>query len=165
MGGSSAALGQGLGSSSRNIHDNIFEPFCRTKTPNKWKNCLIKHSSFGEGETPELALGLLNTSFERQYKLASTLCLIHNPNPHSTPQTIKPPPNPFQGGHHLYDISLPWPPLPGKAIKLSFSPLPKTLSLHFNSALADRGRISATLLKPPRIPASYNHLKSFCKYL
>lgn len=33
----SAALGQDPGSSSRNIHKNIFEPFCRTKTPNKWK--------------------------------------------------------------------------------------------------------------------------------
>ena len=26
-------MGQGLGSSSRNIHNNIFEPLCRTKAP------------------------------------------------------------------------------------------------------------------------------------
>ena len=36
------------------------------------------------------------------------------------------------------------PPLPGKVITLFFSPLPKTLFLHFNSALSDRGRIPAT---------------------
>ena len=30
-------LGQGSGSSSRNIHNNIFEFFCRIKTLNKWK--------------------------------------------------------------------------------------------------------------------------------
>ena len=33
----SAALGQDPGSTSRDTHNNIFELFCRTKTPNKWK--------------------------------------------------------------------------------------------------------------------------------
>ena len=33
----SAALGQGPGSASRDIHNNFFELFCRTKIPNKWK--------------------------------------------------------------------------------------------------------------------------------
>ena len=37
------------------------------------------------------------------------------------------------------------PPLSGKAMKLFFSPLPKTLSLHFNSALADRGQIPGNI--------------------
>ena len=32
-----AALGQGPASSSRDTHNNIFELFCRTKTPTKWK--------------------------------------------------------------------------------------------------------------------------------
>ena len=36
-GHSSAALGQGPGSASRDTHDNIFELFYRTKTPNKQK--------------------------------------------------------------------------------------------------------------------------------
>lgn len=52
----------------------------------------------------------------------------------STPHTVKPPPNPFQGGHSLQGLSLLGPPLPDKATKLSFSPSPKTLSLHFSSA-------------------------------
>ena len=34
------------------ICNNIFEPFCRIKTPNKWKNYLMKHSSFLEDEEP-----------------------------------------------------------------------------------------------------------------
>ena len=33
----SAALEQGPGSAPRDIHNNIFELFYRTKTPNKWK--------------------------------------------------------------------------------------------------------------------------------
>ena len=59
-------LGQSPGS-SKNIRNNIFEPFYRTKTPNKWKNYLMKHSSFWEEEgPPEPVLGPLNISFERQ---------------------------------------------------------------------------------------------------
>ena len=46
------------------------------------------------------------------------------------------------GGHSLESISLLCShPLPGKAIKLFFSPLLKTPPLCFNSALADGGRI------------------------
>ena len=41
----SAVSGQGPGLSSRNIDSNIFEFFCTTKPPNKWK-MLIKNSSF-----------------------------------------------------------------------------------------------------------------------
>ena len=51
--------------------------------------------------------------------------LSMGPDHHSTSQTIKPPPNPFQRGHSLYGISLLWPALLGKAMKLSFSPSPK----------------------------------------
>ena len=36
-GNNSADLGQGPGAPSRDTHNNIFERFCRTKTPNKWK--------------------------------------------------------------------------------------------------------------------------------
>ena len=40
----------------------------------------------------------------------------------------------FQVGTHGFEgISPLWPPLPGKVIKLSFSILPKTLALRFNS--------------------------------
>ena len=49
---------------------------------------------------------------------------------------------PFQVGTHSFeDISLPWPPLPGKAIKLFFSTSPQTLSPRFNSVSGYRGRI------------------------
>ena len=58
----SVALGQGPGSSLRNIH-NTFEPFCRTKTPNTWKNYLMKHS---QKNHQNHSWGPLNTSFERQ---------------------------------------------------------------------------------------------------
>ena len=69
----SAALGQGPDSSSRNIDNYIFEFFQITKTPQKWK-MLMKHISFSPGP-PEPVLGPLNTSFEKQCKLASTLIL------------------------------------------------------------------------------------------
>ena len=38
----SAALELRSGSSFRNLHNIIFEPFCRTKPPNKWKNYLME---------------------------------------------------------------------------------------------------------------------------
>ena len=37
---SSAALGQGPGPSLRNIPNNIFEPFCRTKAPQQMEELL-----------------------------------------------------------------------------------------------------------------------------
>ena len=40
--------GAGPGSSSRNIHNSIFEPFCRTKTPNKGMHYLMKHLHSGK---------------------------------------------------------------------------------------------------------------------
>ena len=83
-GRSSALLGQGPCSSSRNTHGNIFKPFCRTKTPNKWKNFLVKYSSW-EGGPREPILGPLNTSFEKQCKFASTLILIYSRDLYSTP--------------------------------------------------------------------------------
>ena len=112
----SAALGQGSGSSSRNIHNNIFEFFHRTETPNKRK-MLMKHYSFQKKDLQTQLLDHLNTSFEKQCKPSSSLILINSPIFHS--QTIKPPPSLSQGGDNLL-----WPPLPGKAIKLSFSPSP-----------------------------------------
>ena len=48
-------------------------------------------------------------------------------------------------------ISLLWPPLPGKAIKLFFSTSPQTPSLRFNSMSGNRGRIqlhSLSMLLP-----------------
>ena len=53
------------------------------------------------GGPPEPVLGPLNTSFEKQGRLASILILVYGRDPSSTPQTIKPPPNPFQRGHSL----------------------------------------------------------------
>ena len=58
----SAGLGQDSGSSSRNIHNNVFEPFCRTESPNKWTKYWMKQSFFPEeGGLPEPVLGPLNT--------------------------------------------------------------------------------------------------------
>ena len=49
----------------------------------------MKQSSLWKGGgPPELVLGPLNTSLEKQYKLASTLILICGPVFHS--QTVKP---------------------------------------------------------------------------
>ena len=63
----SAALGQGPGSSSRNIHNNIFELFSRTKPPSNENQ---------RGRPPEPVLVPLNSSFEEEWKLASTLIFI-----------------------------------------------------------------------------------------
>ena len=52
-----------------------------------------------EAGPPEPVLGTLNTSFEKQCKLASTLILIMAL--FSTSQTMKQPLNPFQWGHSL----------------------------------------------------------------
>ena len=59
---------------------NIFEIFCRTKTPNKSMNCLMKHSSFGKkvGHKNH-SWGPLNTSFESHCQLASPQILLHSP--------------------------------------------------------------------------------------
>ena len=51
---------------------------------------------------------------------------------------------PSRAGHSLTGISLPWLPLPSKAIKQFFSTSPKTLSPHFCSAPVNRGWISTT---------------------
>ena len=82
-------------------------------------NNLMQHSSFQkEGGSPEPVPGPLNTSFEEECKLASTLILICGPIFRS--KTIRPPPVLSKGGHRLAGISLLWPPLPGKAKKLFF---------------------------------------------
>ena len=88
-------MGQGPCSSSR----NMLEPFYTTETPNKWKGYLTKLLSFGEGGGPsQPVLGPFNTSFEKLCKLASTLTLIYDPDPYSTPQTIKHILTPSKGG-------------------------------------------------------------------
>ena len=52
---------------------------------------------------------------------------------------------PSRAGHSLMGISPLWPPLPGKAMKLFFSPSPKTLSPTLNSASVQRGWVLATV--------------------
>ena len=91
----------------------------------------------------EPVLGPLNTNSEGERKLPSTLILICGPI--FCFQTIKPLPILPQGGHRLWGMSLLWPPLPGKAIKLFFSPSAKTLSPYFCLALVDRSWVLATL--------------------
>ena len=122
------SLRAGPGASSRNTHNNIFELSCRTKTPTNWKVLTTWWSSFHcRKEGPlEQVVGPLNTSFERKHKLESTLILICGPIFHFP--NYKPLPNLSQRGHSLQGISLLWPPLPGKAVKLSFSFTQNTVS-------------------------------------
>ena len=90
-----SSLGAGPGSSSQNIPNSIFQPFCRTKTPNEWKNYSMKHLHSGKKEDPQNQPRGPKTPALRKIQT----CLY--PEPCSTPQRIKPPPNPSQGGHSL----------------------------------------------------------------
>ena len=74
-------------------------------------------------------------------------CLYPDPylQPYCSPPNYKTPlPDLSQGGTSLWGISLLWSSFAGKAIKLFFSPSPKTLSLHFYSTQVSRGRVLAT---------------------
>ena len=63
---STAAMGQGPDSSGRNICNNISEFFCSKPPTNENLR----------GRPSEPILGLLNTKFEEECKLTSTLSLI-----------------------------------------------------------------------------------------
>ena len=65
----------------------------------KYVNSLMEHSLQKEGGLLGAILEPLNTSFESQGKIISTLILTKAL--FSTPQTIKPPPNLSQRGYHL----------------------------------------------------------------
>ena len=68
------------------------------------------------------------------------------------------PHHPVQGRtRNFKGISLPWPPLPGKTIKLFFSASPKTLSPHFYSAQLNKGQVSVT---SPGIREEPSHMRS-----
>lgn len=77
---------------------------------------------------------------------------------------------PSRAGHSLTGISLPWLPLPSKAIKWFFSTSPKTLSPHFYSAPVNRGWISTTRptlpLRPEALsqPALLSSFQSLSPY-
>ena len=80
------------------------------------------YKSFFTPGTPELVLGLINTNFEEEYKLASTPILIYGPIFHS--HTIKPRPLFSQGraqslGHQSAVASFAW--QSNKAIFFSFT--------------------------------------------
>ena len=135
-------MGQGPGFSLRNIHNNIFEFFCRTKTPTKWK---------WDRRTPRIRPGATKLTNFEEYKLASTQILICGHIFHS--QTIKPPLNLSQG--RAQDISLLWPALTGKAIKLIFFSFAPN-SVIFYLALVVRGHVLATFSQMKKLEST-NH--------
>ena len=89
----SVALGQAPVSSSRK-YNGIFEFFCRTKTPNKWKVLWsILHSRKKDHQNQ--SRGPLSTNSKKEYKIPSILILIcgpifqsqnHNTMSHSLPK-------------------------------------------------------------------------------
>ena len=139
----SAALGQGPSSPSRDTHKISLSCFVDTETPTRWEKLSVKD-------------GVLPTSTETPDRLEPegwwcrlplTSPPTHQKNVHKriTPSLnhyYKTPHYPLQVGTHSFEgISLLWPPLPGKAIKLFFSASPKTLSLRFNLVSGSRGLI------------------------
>ena len=130
------ALGQGPGSSSGNMHNNVFEVKLQQKED---VNYLMEHFSFQKGGPPEPVLGTQNTSFEKQCNLASALILLCNTYFHSHLLIS------FKEATVFRALACCDSPLPGKAIKLSFSPSPQTLFPHFYSVPADRGQVLATI--------------------
>ena len=99
-------------------------------------------------------LGPLNTSFEKQCKLASTL------DPYLQPY-FQPPKLenhlliPSKGGMVFKALAYCGSLLPGKTVKPSFSPPLETPSLSFYSTTVDRGRVSA--------PVCARAIHTFCK--
>ena len=141
----SAALGQVPGSPSKDTHNNIFELFCRYWNPRRVGevDCVLPTSR----ETPD---GLEPEGWWCRLPLTSPPA-----NQKNVHELITPPLShyyetshyPLQGGTRSSEgISLLWPPLPGKAIKLFFSTLPKTLSRRFNLVSGYRGRIRLQLV-------------------
>ena len=141
----SAALGQNLGSASRDMHNNIFELFCRTKAHNKWKmNCLMKHSSFQREGHSLITSRTTKAHQETTWGQTKGMPVLHTPwslsvtlplnHCYKTPHQIPP------AWRHIGFVSTSplCPPLPGKAIKLFFSTSSKTLSLQYDSALGYR---------------------------
>ena len=77
-------------------------------------------------------------------------------------------PIPSRWGHIFEGISPLWPPLPGKAMKLSFSTSPKTLSLRFNSVSGYRDWIwlqDGSRTKDQRPESNgVSGVRAFCTY-
>ena len=98
-------------------------------------NYLMEHFSFQKGGPPEPVLGTQNTSFEKQCNLVSALILLCNTYFHSHLLIS------FKEATVFRALACCDSPLPGKAIKRSFSPSPQTLFPHFYSVPADRGQV------------------------
>ena len=138
-----AVLGQGSGSPSMDIHNNILEVFCRYRNllyvwevNDWWCYAVHKHAEPTPGGCWMLMMltsTFLTTNRSEECPQLVTPFLSHYyKTSHYTLQV---------GTHSFESISLLWPSLPGKEIKLFFSTLAKTLSPRFNSVLEYRGWI------------------------
>ena len=97
---------------------------------------LMKNSSFQKKDHQNPCWDHINTSFSKTTQTLIYKTLINGSllNDKTTSQSL-----PRDKALACCD-----PPSPGKAIKLSFSPSPKTLSPSFYLAMADRGRLGNT---------------------
>ena len=125
-----AALGQGPGSLSRGMHNNILELFVRYWNPHQAQkvNCMLLTSTYAPDQPePEgwcwLPLTSPPANQKNVHKLIMPFWNI----------TVK--------LHSFEDVSPLWPSLPGKAKKLFFSTSPKTLSPRFSLVLGCRDQI------------------------
>ena len=143
---------QGPGSSSRDIHNNIFELYWRTKTPNKWKmlvNSLLKHSSF-QKECHSLITSGTTELIRRPSEARLKECRPWtHPNlyqqPH--PRTIAINTHQIPPGWDIEILRARPPCVPlclAKQQSYSFLLHPK-LSLRFNLAFLHRGRVLASI--------------------
>ena len=114
--------------SPQGIHIISSSCFSDPETPTRWEKWTIwcpQHigpRTTGTRRLVRLTPTYLPPTNQKSVHELITSCLNHY---QKTPYCLK-------GEHSFEGISLLWPPLPGKAIKLFFSMLPKTLTLRFN---------------------------------
>ena len=133
----SAAFVQGLGSPSRDTHNNIFQLFGDTETPSRWEKLRLTMVCCPQACRPQ-------TSWNLKVDVADSYLPHHQPIRRMSMSwscplgtiTIKLLSILSKLGYIVFRGRSPRvsPPLPGKVIKLSFSTTPRTLSPRFDSA-------------------------------
>ena len=130
----SATMSQGAGSPSRDTHSSIFELFCRY-----WTYMYAAHKDIDPRLVGTRRMKMLTHTYliTSQSEECSWVDHAHLSEPLLLP--------PLGQDMQFWGHSPLCPPLPAKAIKLSFSTSPKTLSPKFNLVAVYRGQISATI--------------------
>lgn len=132
--------GQGPGSPSRDIHNVIFELLHKTKIPTKWKTWWSTLRSREGHSSPITWCHMI----ARLKECGS--CMHPDPYQQPCPWTIRLLTGPLKEGTHSFaGISPLWPPLPGKAIKRSFSTSPKLCLRDLFQFQGSEARFSFTL--------------------